>query len=547
MKKGFTLVELLAVIIILGVILVIAIPSFNNAIKESKIKLYKSINQMVVKSTKEYLTEYVYELPEEEGETIEVTTNDLISNGYLKEISNPTDKNDTCTGYVLITKLENNEYSYIPHINCEENINNSTEDGLVLHYTFDDFQEPTVNLVNNPSADIIIDPIPGNYKPGWDINLHDKAIRVGTWGTGYNSGVPSPTIGYHAMWIYKNEINKTDPCMIFKDINDTYGLGHRWLGIAQTVGVSSSLGLQTGNPISVSWAQKSDVLGKGARLGLYHRLISTGTYSFESNAQTINVTERNVWERKNFTSTIGTDWDLAQTFRIYAYGNNGNYGNLYVDDVQIENKPYATPFVNGSRTGTVKDYSINNNNAVLGLAGTPRWIFDEERNSGAYYFDNKTITFGTGNMFFPLDTFSISAWIKTPGLGSGMSLNGIVSITYGLTVYINSSGNLSFRMDNGTSIPAITFTQNLHDNEFHHIFASFDGTNQKIYIDGELKLTSPFSGWTGSTRWPTNSAVIGQENNNGTIYRFNGTIDDFRLYNRALTDNEVRILYETTR
>ena len=36
MKKGFTLVELLAVIVILAVILVIAVPQINNVIKQTK-------------------------------------------------------------------------------------------------------------------------------------------------------------------------------------------------------------------------------------------------------------------------------------------------------------------------------------------------------------------------------------------------------------------------------------------------------------------------------------------------------------------------------
>ena len=35
-KKGFTLVELLAVIVILSIILVIAVPSVNRYIKQSK-------------------------------------------------------------------------------------------------------------------------------------------------------------------------------------------------------------------------------------------------------------------------------------------------------------------------------------------------------------------------------------------------------------------------------------------------------------------------------------------------------------------------------
>ncbi|MDD4027563.1 MAG: prepilin-type N-terminal cleavage/methylation domain-containing protein, partial [Bacilli bacterium] len=355
MKKGFTLVELLAVIIILGVILVIAIPSFNNAIKESKIKLYKSINQMVVKSTKEYLTEYVYELPKEEGETIEVTTNDLIANGYLKEISNPTDKNDTCTGYVLITKLENNEYSYNPHINCEEDINNSTEDGLVLHYTFDDFQEPTVNLVPNSTI------FNNGWSPYGSGNDGTFVTEFGTEGlnivnriswTGAYKSITLPSPGTYTLSVWVKVISRTHT-----NINcNLYTSGG---GIGDT-------------SVSASWSPD--------KIGQWQKIEMTRTY-------------------------------LTNLIRLYLISYGGAQEEQYRVSVQytmpqIEQKAYATPFVNGSRTGTVKDYSINNNNAPLSEITTPRWT------DQSYSFDGINDTIIIPNLGFTQNVFTVSMWIK---------------------------------------------------------------------------------------------------------------------------------------
>ena len=53
-KKGFTLIELLAVILILGIIALIAIPTVNNIITESKVGAWKSTANNVVNSLEQY-------------------------------------------------------------------------------------------------------------------------------------------------------------------------------------------------------------------------------------------------------------------------------------------------------------------------------------------------------------------------------------------------------------------------------------------------------------------------------------------------------------
>ena len=63
MKKGFTLVELLAVMILLGIISLIAIPSIGKMLIRSRENAYESTKNELIKAAKKYAAEHTGELP----------------------------------------------------------------------------------------------------------------------------------------------------------------------------------------------------------------------------------------------------------------------------------------------------------------------------------------------------------------------------------------------------------------------------------------------------------------------------------------------------
>ncbi|MEG2322672.1 MAG: prepilin-type N-terminal cleavage/methylation domain-containing protein, partial [Bacilli bacterium] len=115
MKKGFTLIELISVIILLGVVSLIAYPIINNSLKGSKQKAYDNQVASIIDLSKRWGVDHVDLLPVGTAEKI-ITFDDLIKGGYItktdKGIINPlTDK--PMTGCVIVSySNEYNQYLY---------------------------------------------------------------------------------------------------------------------------------------------------------------------------------------------------------------------------------------------------------------------------------------------------------------------------------------------------------------------------------------------------------------------------------------------------
>lgn len=115
-KKGFTLIELIATLIIVGIIALIAYPVVNSTIKNSKQKSYNAQVELIIEATKKLGLKNTDLLPEDD-ETSKIYLNTLIQEGLLKNVSNeglinPLD--DTIMDGCVVIKYssEYNQYTY---------------------------------------------------------------------------------------------------------------------------------------------------------------------------------------------------------------------------------------------------------------------------------------------------------------------------------------------------------------------------------------------------------------------------------------------------
>ena len=108
-NKGFSLVELLAVIILLGILAVMLIPNMYTHLQDSKEDLYNTQVNIIKEAAENYVADNIEDIIcSSDGENTEILLSNLQSGGYLKEdLKNPkTNENFSSDQKVIVTCTE---------------------------------------------------------------------------------------------------------------------------------------------------------------------------------------------------------------------------------------------------------------------------------------------------------------------------------------------------------------------------------------------------------------------------------------------------------
>lgn len=113
-KNGFTLIEVLAVIIILGVIGLIVMPVVTNSLKESKDELLEVQLTNIKEAAKTWSADNINKLPTIKDGSKNITLEKLQNEGYIDEgIKNPkTDELFNAKAVCVNIKFNGNKYIY---------------------------------------------------------------------------------------------------------------------------------------------------------------------------------------------------------------------------------------------------------------------------------------------------------------------------------------------------------------------------------------------------------------------------------------------------
>ena len=149
----------------------------------------------------------------------------------------------------------------------------------------------------------------------------------------------------------------------------------------------------------------------------------------------------------------------------------------------------------------------------------------------------------------PVEEMTLVAWVKTDV--RGMIASWDRSEFFRFAVGDDVGGN------NGTTFVAFDHCCPIHDwfgkedvadNEWHHLVARFDGDEKRIYVDGKLDAkiasTTKVIG-AGADRFGfigIGSEAAAFDAATGPNWAFNGLMDEFMLFHRALSEKEIERL-----
>lgn len=117
--KGFTMVELLAAIVILGILSIIALTSITKILDKTKEEYYKTTEKDLIIAAQSYVQDHRNHLPKKIGNKNKITLRTLKDNKYLTEVKDYNKK--PCNldeSYVQIFQYSKNSYSYLSYLKC---------------------------------------------------------------------------------------------------------------------------------------------------------------------------------------------------------------------------------------------------------------------------------------------------------------------------------------------------------------------------------------------------------------------------------------------
>ena len=254
--------------------------------------------------------------------------------------------------------------------------------------------------------------------------------------------------------------------------------------------------------------------------------------------------------------TLTIDRDVTTGIKLFIDGKEATYE--FQDDptpVSTANIQNSVPLRIGARSGTPPDFYFNgtiDEVAIYSKALTAEEIQEHYEFGRAKFADwvegklGKALSFdgvddyvdcGSDSSLDIAGNMTVEVWIKTAVSQTnhaGMVVKGATGFPWTgwqLQFYNNKARGIIFDYSNNAIVEGTTV---ITDGSWHHIVLTDDGSYLRLYVDS---IEEDYALSSGVGNYDTTVELrIGRDR--GSLY-FNGTIDEVRIYNRALSEEEI--------
>jgi len=238
--------------------------------------------------------------------------------------------------------------------------------------------------------------------------------------------------------------------------------------------------------------------------------------------------------------------DLTQAQVAYDYNRGAPLAHYKFDECQGTTANNSAPAASGGDSGNDGTITIGATGTYTSAGTCGSGTSTEAWNAGSTGKRNYALGFDGTNDYVEVadvaslrvdnsaEDFSVFAWIKRTTTGAGYLISKEDADDDGWRLQFNSSNFVVCSQDatDITSLTAIT------DTNWHHVGCTIDRDGAGIvYIDG--KPNGVVASMGTDTMATTSNIRIGTRSYTSTSY-FNGLIDDVRIYNYALTQNQIK-------
>jgi hypothetical protein len=236
---------------------------------------------------------------------------------------------------------------------------------------------------------------------------------------------------------------------------------------------------------------------------------------------------------------VKVSMENAADLKTFVFNWNGKDYSIYDDSLVLQMNFNNNPAIGESNTKAVDVSRYGNNGTIYGAA------YVDGKYGKALQFDGINDYVEVQNVngidVSLSGNLTIVAWIKKPS--QDWWFDSIVT-TQAFRFQIDSGKRIHWAWTSGGWRSSWTqSTKSITLNTWHHVVGVKKGNTITFYLDGE-----PAGGGTIWHTRPASTLRIGVDGLSGigAIDYFTGTIDDVRIYNKALTPEEVKMLYYST-